>query len=189
MKQLLYGIACFFSVVFVSQQALANKMNFRFGPVGVVFGTFNANLDIAMAPQWTLGPELSYRDITASSGPPFTSDYHLTALELGARANWFPRGIYRDGWYIGPSLGFATVNISTTDSGGSTSGGLSGLYMGCVGGYGWFWKHFNMMFGGGLTLGFGDTKVPVIDSSGGTTYVTTEVNAFDIEYSLGWAFN
>ena len=90
---------------------------------------------------------------------------------------------------MGPSLTYAHVRVSTLDNAGqSVRGKIAGLFFTGLAGYGWFWECFNLMLGGGFTLGLNESKVRIQDSMGDSTDVTTPITGFTLEFSLGWAF-
>ncbi len=166
------------------------QYNFRFSPIGLILGSINIDFDIAIAPDWTVGPTINYwRYSSASDKATFSEDYKTTAYGFGARANWFKNGNFTDGLYVGPSLAYANVKVSTTDTVGTTwTGSASVMLASCLVGYGWYWDSFNMMLGGGASLGLGDTKVKIESSSGSSTEVSTSIAGLALEYSLGWTF-
>ena len=191
MKLRLLVLSCSISLATAASVACADSadtMNFRFSPIGLIVGSVDVGLDFAVAPQWTVGPQVNYwhRHVGASSG--FTSDWDVKAYGVGARANWFKNGVYTDGLYVGPSLMYASVKVTNDDSFGTTTGTASGLFAGGLVGYGWYWSSFNMMLGGGFTVGLGDTKVTVTSSNGTKTDVSTSIAGLALEYSLGWTF-
>jgi hypothetical protein len=165
-----------------------DKYDFRFSPIGLVVGAIDVNLDIAIDPNWTLGPQIGFLHHKFRSDPSFTTDYDVKAFMLGARANWFRNGNYTDGLYVGPSLSFAGVKVETSDSNGPESASVSALLASCLVGYGWFWDSFNIMLGGGLTLGLGQSNVDITHSDGTKTSIATNIGGFDVEFSLGWTF-
>lgn len=166
------------------------EYNFRFSPIGLIVGSINIGLDIVVAPDWTVGPAVQYwRYKISSDDTIFSSDYEITAYSFGGRANWFKNGNFTDGLYVGPSLSYASVKLTTKDSLGDTvTGSASVMLASCLVGYGWYWDSFNMMLGGGAALGLGDTKVKVETSSGSTTEVSSSIAGVALEYSLGWTF-
>ncbi len=166
----------------------SDTVNFRFSPLGLIIGEVDANLDFKVNSNWTLGPELGYWHTKLSSSGLFTSNFDVTALAFGARANWFANGVYKDGLYVGPNLSYASVTLTTSDATGTITGTDGGLYAGGLVGYGWFWDNFNIMLGGGAIVGLGNTTVSVTDSSGNPTDVSAPVAGLDLEFSLGWTF-
>src|SRR4051812_13712918 len=109
-----------------------NSMNFRFSPLGLLIGAINISMDFPIDPNWTVGPTLSYWHFKLSSDAGFKSDYDITAFGGGARANWFKNGNFTDGLYVGPSVQYTNVKLTTTDAGGDVSGTASGLFAGCL---------------------------------------------------------
>src|SRR4051812_32839201 len=100
-------IACVCLLVASSSAFAVGKsdtMNFRFDPLGLLLGMASVNLDIAVNPEWTVGPQLAYWQLKVGQAGDFTSDFEVKAYSFGARANWFANGVYTDGLYVGPSL-------------------------------------------------------------------------------------
>src|SRR4051812_3260621 len=75
-----------------SKHAGSGQYNFRFSPVGLIIGSIAAEMDVAVTPQWTVGPALMYWHLSLSSGSLFSSSFDITAYGIGARANWFKNG-------------------------------------------------------------------------------------------------
>jgi opacity protein-like surface antigen len=166
-----------------------STMDFRFSPIGLIVGSLNAGLDFQVTPNWTLGPEGSFwnRHVSAESSS-YSHDWDVKAFGIGLRGNWFKNGNFTDGLYVGPSLTYASVKVTNSDVSGDISGSASGLFVSGLVGYGWFWDSFNIMLGGGATMGLGDTKIEVTDSSGTKSDVSTSIAGLALEFSLGWTF-
>lgn len=180
------------AVTLTSLSAFADsgdQMNFRFSPIGLIVGAVNVSLDFAVAPEWTIGPTGSYwhRSLSSDSAY-FSEDYKVTSYGVGARANWFMNGVYTDGLYVGPSIIYASTNLTTNDGTGEVTGSASGLFAQGLVGYGWFWDSFNILLGGGATVGLGDTKITVVESNGRRSEVSTAISGLALEFSLGWTF-
>ena len=181
------------SLFLVSLPALSesnDQFNARFSPLGLIIGGLYANFDVKIAPQWTVGPDLGYfRFSMKSDANYFLTDYKVTAYSLGARANWFVNGAFNTGLYVGPTLRYMNVKVTTTDGGGDVSGETGGAFIACVVGYSWFWDSFNMMLGGGGTFGLGTNDIKVKRSNGTETSVTSNnIAGVVVEFSLGWTF-
>jgi len=166
------------------------EYNFRFQPVHLLIGAFALNLDYAIAPDWTIGPALTYwRFNLSSDGAFYTEKYEITYFSIGARATWFKNGVYTDGLYVGPNVGYVSAKLKTRNLlDEEVTGSVSVPMVGCLVGYGWFWDSFNMMLGGGARVGLGNTKVEIKSASGTETDVSAPIAGFDFEYSLGWTF-
>lgn len=183
----------FFILIFILFSASAHassddKYDFRFSPLGLVFGALEADLDIAIASNWTLGPQFGVLHYKLGADAGFTTDYDVKAYMFGLRGNWFRNGNFTDGLYVGPSLKWAGWKVQTSDSTGPITKSANVTVVSCLVGYGWFWDSFNIMLGGGLTLGLGDSKVDVTNSSGTTSSVTTNLSGLAAEFALGWTF-
>ena len=176
-------------ICFSSGTTLAadKDMNFRFNPVGLLIGAVNVNFDIAVAEQWTLGPELVYWNFDSDSVG-LSSGFDVTAFGLGARANWYKNGVHETGLYVGPSVNFVKVTADYSEPGYSSTGEASGIYAGAVVGYAWFWSSFNILLGGGFVASLGDTEAEATDSNGNKVTQSSRDGGFALEFSLGWTF-
>jgi hypothetical protein len=163
-------------------------MNFRFSPLGLLIGGISVDLDFKVAPDWTIGPALSYYHLRLTSTGDFESDFDVTGYAVGARANWFHNGTFTDGLYVGPSVGYATFKVTSSDSAGDASATASGARAGCLVGYAWFWDSFNIMLGGGFDVSLGDSKLVVKSRSGTQEEIHYASGGLDGEFSLGWTF-
>jgi len=163
--------------------------NFRFSPIGLIVGSVDANLDIKIDPNWTIGPQLGFWHHRFGSDYGFTSDFTVDAFEVGARANWFLNGAYVNSFFIGPALNYAHVKVTTTDSNHTpVSASISTVVASCLFGYAWFWDSFNIMLGGGGQFGLGKNAVELTNADGSKTSTNTRVAGLSAEFSLGWTF-
>lgn len=168
----------------------SNDFNFRFSPLGLIVGSIHTALDYKVTPSWTVGPEISYWHLSVGSSTGYSSSFDVKSFGVGVRGNWFYNGVYTDGFYVGPSLKYASTSLSVTRTDGSdVSAKASGMFAGALVGYGWFWDSFNIMLGIGATLNLGgENKVTITDSNGDKTPVRTGVAGLDAEFSIGWTF-
>lgn len=168
----------------------SDTMNVRVGALGLLLGAVNVGLDYKITDSWTIGPELMFWRLKIGSGSSQSSaDFDVTAYGAGARANWFMNGAYTSGLYVGPSLKYIHFDYKGSDKNGkSTAASTDGPYAEGLVGYGWFWKHFNMMLGGGLSVGLGGTKATVTHSDGSKEDVNSRKGGLAFEYTLGWTF-
>ena len=164
-----------------------SKYNFRFSPIGLLVGLASVSLDVAITPEWTVGPELSYAKFKLNASGTNQTSFDVSLASAGVRANWFKNGVYTDGLYVGPFVRYAKTSI---DASGSTTitGESAGVAVGSLVGYGWFWNSFNMMLGGGAALATGVSNMVITDSNGNRTEVPNRGAGFAAEYSLGWTF-
>ena len=162
--------------------------NFRVNPIGLVAGGIDANFDFRITENMTLGPQGIYLHATLSPSGIFNSDYDITAYGFGARANWFFNGVFKDGFYFGPSVEYLTVTLKTTDVFGAATGTASGVMASGLIGYGWFWENFNIMLGGGYASVFGTSGITIKDSVGNQETITANLSGLTYELSAGWAF-
>lgn len=183
----------FSTVSFAAEDSSAssgNTMNFRFDPVPLVIGAVFAHLDVQVSENWTVGPALKYWKITFDFDDSTTDEYEVSFFAAGARANWFKNGAYKDGLYLGPSVSYYNVKASSDDSlGGTDEDETSGVLVGGLVGYGWFWSSFNQMLGIGVVTSVGKSKTTVTDSNGQEEDVDTSYGTgLAFEYTLGWTF-
>lgn len=188
-KCLFFVSFLFFNSINLTHAVTEATGNFRFNPMVVLMGGLTLATDFKIADQWTVGPELSATSfkLTSTSGP--SEDTAIQTYSVGVRSNWFRNGVFHDGFYVGPFVTFASAKARLEDTNGSVSKNKSSFFGGAVGGYAWFWKSFNAMVGGGLTLPFGTAKVEVENSRGARTdaYINGSGVAI-LEISLGWTF-
>ena len=170
-----------------AMNSTGSKYNFRFSPLGLVFGLASASLDIAVNQDWTVGPELSYAKFKVNASGTNQTSFDVNLASAGVRANWFKNGVYTDGLYVGPFVRYAKTSI---DASGSTTitGEAAGVAVGSLVGYGWFWNSFNMMLGGGAAVASGSSNMVVIDSNGNRTEIPNRGVGLAGEFSLGWTF-
>lgn len=167
----------------------ADNFNFRFGPIVALIGVLDIGLDIVVHPNWTIGPEFTYLKWSLTSSSSFDSNYEITGLAIGGRANFYPDGVFSDGLYISPILRYVNVKVVTSDTSGEVTGEASPLIATGLVGYAWFWDSFNMHLGGGLSLPMGDSKVKVRNTAGNDDEVEfRRTGALALEFNLGWTF-
>jgi hypothetical protein len=165
-----------------------NIFDFRVNPVGLISGGVDVNLDFRVAPDWTVGIQGLYLRLNLNPTGIFTSDYDISAYGFGARANWFSNGTFTDGFYFGPSFEYLSLTLKTADASGSAIGKASGLMASCLIGYGWFWKGFNIMLGGGYETIFGASGITIQDAAGNKQTITANLSGLTYELSMGWVF-
>jgi Protein of unknown function (DUF3575) len=171
-----------------AKASTANDLyNIRFGPLGLLIGFDSLHFDVAVAPDWTVGPEVTYMKWDLSDTQ-FNS-LNWQEYSIGARANWFNNGVYNDGFYVGPSLSYQVAKLSATDNTGYYADvSTSYFVLGCLGGYGWFWDSFNIMLGLGAKTSLTSPTVTVNTSTGPTSVSIGVVSGIDTEFSLGFKF-
>jgi hypothetical protein len=88
-------------------------------------------------------------------GPPADGDEEQDRTEVSSRisglqAHWCPNGqVFSDHYYLSPFLGYVTATMKSSATEYSTKG--SGISVGAIGGYGWFWSSgFNFGIGFGV---------------------------------------
>ena len=164
-----------------------SKYNFRFSPLSLLIGVANVSLDVTIAPDWTLGPSLSYAKFKIDANGNNGTSYDVNLASAGVRANWFRNGVYTDGLYVAP---FVTYLKTSIEASGTTTvtGDAAGVAFGGIVGYGWFWNSFNMMLGAGAAAATGESNMVVTDNNGNRTDVPNRGVGLTGEYTIGWTF-
>ncbi len=184
MKKIFYSIVTIVLLTF-PKTVLAEDMNFRFSPIGLLVGAVNVNLDISMGKSWTLGPQLSYWGFSANTTVgTTTSSTSVSSYGLGLRGNWHANGNFNDGLYFGPSVSYSSAKASASGSSGNYNGRIASALVG----YGWFWNSFNILLGGVLNIPLGGSKITLTDNAGSTSEVSVQASSLALEFSLGWTF-
>ena len=172
------------SFLFITFSAFA-QTNVRTNPLQLLLGVWNADVDFKIHRRWTLGPTVQLIDRKIE-------DYEVKAYGIGIRGNYYLNGeVYKQGWYLGPSLSWLSIEVADKDTvlapltGKSTGFALSAIF-----GYQWMWEKFNINLGVGPVL-YTLSEITLEDSSG-----TIEEDYDDsyagagmaLEFSLGWKF-
>lgn len=164
-----------------------SKYNFRFLPLGLVVGLASVSLDVAVNPDWTVGPELSYAKFKVDASGTNGASFDVNLASGGIRANWFKHGVYTDGLYVGPFVRYAKTAINSTGT-TTVTGETAGVAIGSLIGYGWFWDSFNMMLGAGAAVATGESNMVVTETNGKRTEIPNRGAGPAGEFSLGWTF-
>ncbi len=165
-----------------SGDSKAGTVNARVSPLGLLIGYFNVDVDFKVGDQWTIGPTLSYWSLSMSPDSVFTTS-RLESKSIGARANWYNKGVFQDSLYFSPvfQLVSATFSGTSRSSGAAISASASVPVASVLVGYHWFGKSINTSLGAGVGFGLGSSKVTATD---GTTSVES-----DISRSVGLALD
>lgn len=163
--------------------------DFRLDTLMFLRGGVGLLLDVKVDDRWTVGPMFGFARYKLGADSGFTQDYEVSLGFGGGRANWFHRGVFNTGFYVGPSLQFLDLKLLTRDSlGNAVNAHATGFLGSVVGGYGWFWRNFNLMLGGGFVAALGPITVDIESSAGKTTSVTLAKPGLALEASVGWTF-
>lgn len=160
------------------------EVNLRIDPLNTLIGTANVQLDFGIADTWTLGPSIRYIDRTID-------DFETSAYGLGIRANYyFNRKVFTQGWYLGPSLGYASAKVKTDDGlGGDLEGTGTGVTAAVIAGYQWMWESFNINLGAGPAYTtIGDITVETDDGNYKEEFDGLSGVDIALEFTLGWKF-
>lgn len=146
------------------------------------FQLVNLIVDIPVSRNWTLGPQLLYSS-SEDDG------YSVDARAFGLRANyWFNEDVFTQGWYLGPGISYASVEVEDDESGSELTGKASGLSLSVLGGYHWMWESFNIMLGIGPAY-YSIGEVTIEDDFGNEeSYAGYEGLGIALEFTLGWKF-
>jgi len=165
-----------------------NNYDIRLNPIGIFFSAIDVNLDFKISQDWTVGVQGEYLHAQLAESGIYTSPYNISAYGYGVRANWFEKGVFNDGWYLGPSLQYLSVSVKTTDAFGNVAGSASGTMASCLVGYGWFWNNLNIMLGAGYGTVLGASSITIKDAVGNQETITANLSGITLEFSMGWAF-
>lgn len=161
-----------FTAILITSTAFAaadKSTNISTNPLGMLFGSINANVDFKVADRISAGPSFAYSSYTSGSSK-------ATGIGLGANVGFYlSNKTFSDSWVLNLGLDYASVSNS------ATSAKASGLAIGGTIGYGWFWDGgFNM------GLGFGAQYLTLDFSSIGLTSISGVLPR--ISFTLGYAF-
>lgn len=163
----------------------ARKVNIRVGPLGLLLGYLNADVDFKVGQEWTAGPSIGYLRWNLEAGG---VKYSATAFQLGLRTNWYFQGTaINDGWYFGPGLTYSKATVESNEYEATAMG----LIASGIVGYNWMWENFNIMLGGGMFLSTIPGEVEVTRKSNGVkekVSVGRGPSGITAEFTLGWAF-
>lgn len=189
MRHLLATVLIFGSLIMPNAHAAeGDTMNFRFSPLSLLLTTFDAHVDFALSPEWTLGPQVIFGSYTLSSSGSF-SEYKVSNAGLGLRANWMMNGVFTDGLYVSPGLIFQRIKVTAKDSVGDVTASASVPQASGIVGYAWFWDSFNIQLGGGLAFPLGSPDIKVKDSTGyEQTVKLNRLAGLALEFTLGWTY-
>ncbi|MBL7686507.1 MAG: DUF3575 domain-containing protein [Bdellovibrionaceae bacterium] len=173
-----------------SSSSKEGSINARISPLGLLIGYFNADIDFKLGDQWTLGPTFSYWGFDVSSSG-FTGDsMRVESKSIGARANWYKNGVFKDSLFFSPIFQYVSASATGTSrsSGSTVSASASVPVMSALVGYHWFGQTLNMSLGAGLGFGLGSSKVKATD---GTTTVESDISrsvGLALDFMIGIVF-
>jgi len=136
-------------------------INIRVSPLGLIFGSYDLNVDFPMAANYSLGAYGQYINMKIG-------DVTAKGMGIGARINFALNGpLYTDGFYLGPMLQFQKLKIDGTLLLSPVKIDATSTMIGVIVGYGWYWPSgFNVMFGVGPGYGKASGDFEVTQSDG-----------------------
>jgi hypothetical protein len=161
------------------------QFNLRVHPLHILVDSFGADLEFKGGENWSVGPSLAFW--SKDKGTSFKSRASLIA----ARGTYtFDHERFTDGWYVGPFLGFASIEVEKTGPFSAQGKGSSnGLVLGSYGGHQWFWNEFSVNVGAGLALSSaGDVSVDYITSGTSEKVDSETIGGFIWEVGLNYAW-
>lgn len=164
-------------------------MNIRVSPLGLLIGYFNADFDIKVSPNWTIGPTASYWSFNFDSGY-YPNGIRTEMWAIGARANWGQHGAFKNGLFFSPIFQYRSAKASgvSINSGRTiTAEAATPVITGLVG-YQWFGQTLNMSLGAGLSFGASSDKVTVTDGTQTVEVTTSKTAGLAIDFMIGYVF-
>lgn len=118
-------------------------LNVRVFPASALIGSKSLDVNFALSDEFTLGPAIMRNDIHLGI-------YDETSTNLGARAAWFPQGVFADSFYLSALIlygwGDAAIDMEVI--------GIDGTFrrtnLDLLAGYQWHWENFNINFALGV---------------------------------------
>src|SRR5437868_2437262 len=85
--------------------------NLRFNLIALLSKSFQFDVDFKWDKRWTLGPSIAFFNTKASvaAGSKFTEDHTISGYGVAIRGNYYPKGVWKTGWYAETSLNYLTV--------------------------------------------------------------------------------
>jgi hypothetical protein len=139
-------------------------------PLGVIFGSYGAEIGIGLADGVSLNPSVGY--ISLDSG-----NVKGSALGLGLGVQVFPGSSLYHGWFLLPHLAYASAK-ATSGASEATATAYGG---GILAGYQWDWRPFTLRLGAGAAYYAAEAKGD--DIKVGLSGVAPELDA-----SIGFSF-
>jgi hypothetical protein len=161
------------------------QFNVRIHPLHILVDSFGADLEFKGGDNWSVGPSLAFW--SKDKGASFKSRASLIA----ARGMYtFDHDRFSDGWYVGPFLGFASIEVEKIGPfAAQGKGSGNGLVLGSYGGHQWFWNEFSVNVGAGLALSSaGDVSVDYITSGTSEKVDSETIGGFIWEVGLNYAW-
>lgn len=176
-------------VLLMSSTALAAKtqyasesrrFNFRVYPLSLFIGRLSADLDIKVAPQFTIGPTFSYGSLGLFGT-------NLSYQSFGVRGNYYLNSAaISDGWFVGAAL--EAVQARAESDGLKAES--TGTAFTALGGYTIMYNTFNMNLGGGLVASSAESveKKEETATTKKEVKATAKPSGLYLEFTVGWAF-
>lgn len=173
-------------VAIPSSQPRKHIANFRMFPVSMLIRSTSMDVNFPLSETFSLGPALMHNEIDLG----FVGE---RSMNLGARAAWYPSGVFNDSFYLSSQLmhGWGKAKFELGVIGGESGFNRTALTL--LGGYQWHWQNFNLS----LALGVYGSAIRLKSGSGhilgyrGTFADNTESSSaggYSGEFSLGFSF-
>lgn len=109
----------------------------------------------------------------------------IEATQLHARADYWFRGAFNQGWYLSLLLGTANIEVTVDD----LRGEADATFIGFGGGYRWAWENFFIDLGAlATTIGAADIEVTSSDGTSTRTESASGAGGLGLDFNIGWAF-
>ncbi len=168
----------------ISLKTVNAQTNLRVGVIESLAGVVDVTFDFKFGNAWTFGPNLGYANKEIDT-------YDVKYISPGLRANYYFNGkALTQGWYLGPSVNYIDVEVSSEDDvNGELTGSATGYYSTLILGYQWMWKSFNINLGVGPTFYAVDkVKVENEDSTYDEEFSGFSGTSATFEFTFGWKF-
>lgn len=183
-SQFLLSVAISVGFISLSNIAFAdspNNWNVSTNPLGVVLGP-NLQLEYKLDNHWTVGPVAGYSEIKLGS-------VGNEGWSGGVATTYHFNETFADGWFATLGATYGSSRIFAEDSFGNVdSAHVNNFSVQALGGYRWFWDHFNLSIGLGLaTNSASDSNITDRNGNKVDSFPLSAV-VVDGDLSIGWAF-
>jgi len=155
--------------------------NLRTSPIAWVVGP-NLRLDVRAGEQWTLG-------VTGVSIDNKIKAVDLSGTTGGVILSFNLEGALTDSWFVDAGMAYGDIRAQGTATNGQVYiAHLYNISEHFVGGYHWFWEHFNLAVGAGVDFNSAGGR-NIVDGNGSKVVeIPVRGAMFASEASIGMAF-